>query len=732
LAAFSVLTVALAAGLPRVRIESDGASLYPHRGSRAVAFDDPPLIIVVARAVGQASFETTEGLAYLKALHESARELPFARRDRVESLVNVPVIPAGREGLALAGALDELPRDPTAAQVLLRSLHQRPRVSGLFLSRDGSVAALYIGLRADCDRGAALAGLDAWLSERSNRSFQLSAAGPAALEAALGRSIIADLAVMIPVSVIVMAVLLAALLRSAGGVLATLAVVAVVLIWVFGLMGWLGTPVTMVTTILPVLLVADSIPNQVRILHRVQHLLVANPGNVASACRQALAQIGRPVALSSGTTALGCLSFVTAPVLSLRIFGLYSALGMIVGLLFSFTLVPALLVTIPASFLRPRSIRPPAAPRLTDPRVGWSVAGRAAMVVAFVVLCAFGLGHLVIQDSWSANFPGSAPLVRAERAYNKSFWGSYFIDVDLRSASEGYFLGREGLALVSAIQAEGARQESVGGVLSHAAILEEIAAWRGPFPGWGEILEDRLAETVGIARFASEALALERFVSPDGRQALVRIFVPNADHRAGARLLSRLERAVQAPQGVDVQWGGTLVMAMDMVDTVVVNQVQSLVGTLLSVGLLLAMFERSFLVAVVLCIPPVLATALGYAVAGAVGWNLGIATSLAAAPAISVGVDFAIHLWRGYRDRRQAGQDHQLALAWASASTIDGQRSSCLVLGAGYIVLALSAFPPSRILGVLLAAITVTALGTTLLVLPHLLQGIDRAAGPRR
>jgi predicted RND superfamily exporter protein len=172
----------------------------------------------------------------------------------------------------------------------------------------------------------------------------------------LGEVVLRDLARLVPLMIGILILLLAVSLRTPAGVVIPLLQVLVTLVWTFGLMGWAGAPVTLVTTILPVLLMAMAMTDEIHLLERLQHRLAGLPAagdgrqRLRQAAGQSYADLTSPLVLTSLTNAAGFLSFGGGSIQPLRDFGWFAGAGLLLALLSTFTLVPALLALLPPAW----------------------------------------------------------------------------------------------------------------------------------------------------------------------------------------------------------------------------------------------------------------------------------------------------------------------------------------------------------------------------------------------
>ncbi|MCP4006292.1 MAG: MMPL family transporter [bacterium] len=743
LVACSLLTLFLGAGLLRLEIRSDGAALHPANNPVVQAdsadqrtfFESDQVMVLVSARPGGPPVSSPEGLRFLEQLHRSLEAVPGVYARRVRSLATLidprPEIPV----IQTPDFLDEIPTSPVAHEALLARVAASPLGSGLFLAPGGQAAVVYVPTLRDASRSKLVADTQRALEVQAS-TFDLRLTGPVTAEVLLGQAVLADLARLVPLMVAVMAVLLFACLRSVAGVLVPMVEVLVVLLCTLGAMGHLGIPITLVTTILPVLLMTVAVTDEIHLLERVRAHLGAddaasepNRARVRAAMRAALRRVGRPIVLTSLTTSVAFMSFATASLAPLRHFGVFAAIGVLLAMAFSFTLVPATVVLLPPSWFRePGTRRLRHASRETGITARLLIGHGGAAALAGLLLAAgaaTGLGSLSVQDSWVENFDPESDLVSAERELNDSFWGSYRFDVVLESPEPLYFMRADGLRLADSAARIGGAGPHVGGALSHVLAYQIVADAWGESGSVFDLPPERIAEIARLLANVSRRTDLDQVLSSNGSSARVRLFVRDASYERAEELRDYLERSLPAQlagSGVSVHFSGDLPVASAVVDEIVWNMVRSVAWTALGVAVLLLLFFRSLRLALIAFVPlgiglPALLGCMGHA-----GMPLGIATSMFAAVTIGVAVDFAIHFAHGYRLERARTPNHPEALGATLASVGRAIRWNALVLALGLAVLAFSSLKPDRSLGLLLCGSMVTCYAATLLFLPQLLS----------
>lgn len=158
---------------------------------------------------------------------------------------------------------------------------------------------------------------------------------------------------------------------------------------------------------------------------------------------------------------------------------------------------------------------------------------------------------------------------------------------------------------------------------------------------------------------------------------------------------------------------GQPVINVALCDSTIRNQLRSLALALVVLTLILSIAFRSVVSAVKGLAPPVFMLALAVGVMGAAAIPLDMSTSMIAAIALGIGVDYSIHfLWR----RRRRGE----SLARTTAQVGPSIASNAVQVAAGFAVLSLSDMVPMQRFGMLVALTMVLSAAATFVLLPAL------------
>jgi len=753
IAVFVALVALAAPGLFRLELRTDGHALVP-ADDPAVRFDaevrrhfglHDPIVVVLETGRRDGIFDPAV-LRRLAGLTAALARVPGIAAGGVMSLATEKRDRVYPGTLDFRPFLDPIPDDPVFRRLFREDLDAVHLLRGTLVSLDRSALAVLVpapdvaGERTAGDRLRLYRRIVAVAGRFAGGGARIDVVGAPVAEALLGTSILADLARLLPLSLALISVVLWLGCRRLWGVLSGLAEAAAGQIFTFGMMGWLGVPVHLTTAVLPVLLTALGIADEIHIFWRYQRLLGPAPtpedAEHPAAVRRLMARLTRPLALTSITTILGFLSFLSSPLAPVRGFGLAAAGGLTFCLLWSLAVAPATLALLPPAALRRPAGRDPRrfgerlrralAPLFAQPR-------RTLAAIAIVTL-ALGAGafRLYVQDSWIDSFAPGSPFRTAVVRVDRLFRGTHLLLVAVDFTQTDItdpLLDPQALAALGRFEAFLATQKGVGGALGPASHLAEMRYFR----------HAREPEYFSPPRTADEAADLlgwfDRVRTPARRReviddahsrGVITLFLRNANYRDVAALMTAARRyaaANLAPRGARIGFAGDVAVSQAMIPAIVTGQVRSLLLAPLGSLLLIVALCRSLSTGLAVALPALLAIVWIFGAMGWAGIPLGVASSMFCAITLGVGVDYGIHLYECFRLHRREGPPGEAALAALSAIAEAGPAivADSTAISLGFCLLALSQVPPNARLGLLVAAaltvsctLTLTGLGTLL------------------
>lgn len=736
LVALAVATSIFGVFAARVPVEQSNESMNSFSGEERATYaefrrrfgSDEDLVLSVThpRLLG------SEGIGLLDALTKRAGKIDGVRR--VYSLSNAIELVPGPDG---AVERNLLPRPVAGTDYpgrARRAVQRNPEFAGFLMSADLATAAVLVEIElrpADDDyRPRILAELRALMGELGHPPAELHLTGIDAQKYEVTRLLERDQSVLIPSSVAVLAIVLAVIFRRLSGVVIPLAVTGVTLVWTLGCYGASGNALNTMTSLLPPVLMVVSVTTSI---HLYESWLFRQPpsGDRNLSIVSVVRDLRRPCFYTSLTTALGMLSLVVSDTPAVRLFGAFTALGVMISLAISLTLVPVMLSFIPLAAV------PPSRPSDGALAAALRQAVRASVDHPVAILAVAGLLTLAGLVGIS-QLRINTDLVRFLKPDAELFVDSMFIDRNLAGINTLEFvLSRtDGSSLASTdavARLDRFRQvllahPEVGSVQSVLSLLSAIHRSETRAEGWqlpGD--EAELLYAFDLLEAAGDDDLARRLIDPEFRHTRVRAQIHSVGTAVAAPLEERILAEAHAIFGDDYALavtGAFHQLARDS-NRLVEKQLESFALAfalvILAVG---AMFRSAHLMAVSI-IPNLIPIAWTGGLMGALGIELSTGTTMIASVVIGLAVDDTIHYLT--RFRRESHRGAADAVRTTTSSTGRALVISSLVLVIGFWVGALGSFKPTIYFSLLTGVTMISALLCDLLVLPAYLVLWDPA-----
>ncbi len=561
-------------------------------------------------------------------------------------------------------------------------------------------------------------------------------AGRPVIEVTSGQNALADLRIMIPLLVFTIIAALFFIFKNLRGVMLPLLVVAVSIIWTLGVMAAAGVPMYTISTMLPVILVAVGIGDALHILSHYEDIVLEDiHRDRRDIVVQLMNELGKPLLITTVTTAVGFLSLWWAEMPPFKVFGIFTALGIGFCWLASVTLVPAALAMMQphvSNYLqRRRSLRIHDEPGPLSRglvKLGKTLAARrtaaTAAIVAVTVLAGAGATRLYVDSSWIGDFRGDSEIVRANDLLNRQFDGTIFLNVVVDGKREDALKSPALLARMEALQAHIDGLDDVGGSLSLVDYLKSTnKSLHADDEAYDKLPETRqeISEYLFLLSISGRPEQLDAVVDYQYRQANI-TFAIKTDHTERLKAIIDEVRGYVAREfgdlGVEVHMAGSANNSYVWADLLIKSQMLAIVLSKVGIFLVAMLLFRSLTAGLYTVLPVTFTTIIVAGLAGWMGIPLDVSTVLAAGVAIGVGVDYSVHYIYRYALQRRAGSGETRAVLGALRSVGKPIVFNALVVTAGFLVLGLSQFPPHVKLGYFVAGYMVVACVAALILLP--------------
>jgi hypothetical protein len=465
-----VLTVAAAPGILQLRLRTDGHALVPPEAPEVLLDDairqefglrDP--IVVLLRSRHPEGIFHPETLRRIEDWTEQLALLPGVELSSVRSLAT-EVGDRFRPGtLERRRLLEPIPQTRDELERLRGDIEAIGLLAGTLISYDGKSAAILAGVAPGVDRTALVFAVHDLIAGADAEGHDVAVLGAPAAEALLGVHILEDLGLpvrrmreragafsetaesgaasqlrdaaarigLLPIAIAVMALVFLVSFRSLSATLLPLSEAGAALVFVFGLMGWTGVPVYLTIAVLPVILVSMGLVDEIHVFTAYRRRRTRHPDEAtAESVRAALDETSLPVLGTGLTTCAGFLAFSLSALPPVRAFGIFAAAGVAFCMVWTLTVIPALLVLLREGRCADREgvVRANALPprwALPFARLGRHPALILSVAVILLVLSPLAIRRVVVQDSWISGFASESGFRRATDYFNQHFAGAH-------------------------------------------------------------------------------------------------------------------------------------------------------------------------------------------------------------------------------------------------------------------------------------------------------------------
>lgn len=602
---------------------------------------------------------------------------------------------------------------------------------GYLVSKDGKTAMVFARVKPGLDHPpnapVITAATRALAAEFKRGDHEIYVSGGPAITNAFQEISQKDTQRLIPLVVGLAALFLMVLLRSLAGTILPFVVVFLACAASFGLAGHLNLTQTVMSTVVPSILIAVGIADTVHILVTfVDGLRRGMPRRTAA--YQALTRNFLATFLTCITTAVGFFSFTTAHLKPIATMGIMSGFGTLFAWCFVQFVVGGLLFILPlkAKPLPPERILrgEQRAHRFVDAvaRNRWAII--VATIIFSVVSFVVSMGVEVNSDPIKYFRPGSEVRVASE-FLEKNVGNARSIEFVIDAGKQE---GAKDPAFLRKADELRAWLESQANVTRATSIIDVLKATHKSLNG------DK-AESYALPDTESavaQELLLFTMGLPQGMDVNDRITVGNDAIRLtvlnsiatsrGAVALVRDTEAKGNELGLKVQATGKNYLYQQTNEYVVESFLNSLWSSMLVIGVIMAVFLRSWKLGLISMIPNVVPLFAGGVLLRIIGQPLDMGTVLVASVCLGISIDDTSHVLSNFASLRRRGIEPNQAMREVMAHSGPALLSTNGILITSFASFATASFMPNVYFGILTAFILAMALLADMFFTPALLM----------
>ncbi len=609
----------------------------------------------------------------------------------VDSLANALNVRSVRGDIRVDRLLRRLPKENEQLDELKADALASPLYRGQLVSNDGRGALLAIHFEPELTSSDLTEAVKKIIeaSREEAGAVENFVSGPVHARLEISRILFQDIRLALPLAIFVTALIAALTLRNVRGVVLPLFSTGLGLGLTLTLFIVFGHALNFVTAIAPPVVFVIGFAFAVHVVSEFDHVFRSLSDKKASVT-STVDEVFVPLTLTAMTTAIGFASLATSPISSIRVFGIYTALGTVLCWGTALFAIPAILMVTPVRVKSQtsRSHLAEFAPSLAR----FDIRNRRAIFIGGAVLALIALGaasRLEVSTDYLSNFSDDNPVRLNFDRIRTEFSGAVPVQVLIESDVPGAFTDPVHLASLEALDLWLEEQPEVGiatSLIDFLAVLNRAFNAEDPDPGAFPPTQGEVDDLL----FLAGGDEVERFVDQRYQSTLVQVRTSAVSTNDLADLIDRIEeRLSELPAHLRGQVTGSSVLLARTLDDIVRGQLLSLAGAMVVIYVIFIILFGSTRVGALALLPNILPIVCFFGILGASGITLNLATSLVAAVVLGIAVDDSIHfLSRFNAEARRAASENE-GIERALTSVIRPVTFTTAALCCGFLTLTL-------------------------------------------
>lgn len=572
--------------------------------------------------------------------------------------------------------------------------------------------------------------------EKQYPGIEVHVMGGPTLETSMVQVVKDDLGLLIPLTVLITFVTLGVLLRSPVAVFGTIILIIVSNVAAMGIAGWIGYSLTPTSLMAPIMIMILSIADSVHMISA--YIINFRQGmSKIKAMKYSLETGLLPMIITTVTNIIGYISMNFSSSPAFRDFGNIACIGMVVALIFTFTLLPGIVLLFP---MEPSS-KPIELTRLMEKwarfaltypkRILWSTLVFVAVSCSFIPLNE-------LNDNIIEYFDDSTPLSKAVDFADKHLSGFQYIIFSLDSKQEDGVNDPAFMKKVDQFSEWLRAQPNVVNAFSYVEIAKMLnKSMHNDDEAYKVVPESKELAAQYMLLYEMSLPAgndLTRDLSSD--RSSVRLMI-NLGTVANKRLLELNKQAQEwwetnAPEYDYVGGGSRSLMFANIGSIIVHEQLGGGAFTIFCITVFIILGIRSVKYGLLSLIPNVFPAAVVYGLWGYFIGEVNQAAAITFSITLGLVVDDSVHFFSKYLRAREYGKTPEEAVYYCFSSAGSAAFVTSCSLISGQLVLMFSSFVPNQTMAIMMSGIIGMAMVLEFLLTPTILVTIDRKLEAKR
>ncbi len=678
----------------------------------------------------------TATLDTLKQLTKRFQKFDEIDKDDVTSLYTADNIIGTEDGMDVKRFFKRVPKTKEKLKKLQESVRNNEMVFGRLVSENEQVTIIIAEIGDDVFTPEFYDEILKVAKMSENDDIKIYVAGRPIVEGEMALLGPADMKKMVPIVILVIFLVLFITLRSFKGTMITLGVVFLSTIWAFGLMATVGIPIYAVSTMIPVMLIAIGVADGIHLYSHLHTFVDHNPqAGKLEATKDMLKHLWKPVIMTSVTTAVGFISLLTSQVYPVKYFGIFTAFGVMMAMVFSLVFLPAGIMIF--GLPKPKKIdhsedkEGHSHSKLANNFAAGVIKHKYISIIGSVIIVALsiiGMQKMWINSSFLDKFEKDSDIVLTDKFINENFGGTSSLNLILDAeGKKGVFKEPAVLKLVDKMQKDVDGQLAVvGNTFSLADYIDRMnKVMNADKEEFNTIPDskDMVAQYLLLYEMSGDPENLNKVVDYDYEKLNVTFQLKKDDSKAINSALDIIHTYEDdfKKMGITMNYAGSGYKGLVFTDLILEGQIKSMILSLLIIIVLISAMFKNIKIGLISSVPIIITAVISFGIMGFLGIPLSTTTALLSSIAIGIGIDYAVHFLEQYRTNAANTTDKMAVAQKTMAHSGKAIIFNAIVVIAGFLVLLFSVFPPNRELGALVSLNMFTSFVGTLTIMLVLL-----------
>lgn len=754
----------LLSNLPKTTVDTSTEGFLHKNDPSRVAYDafreqygrDEKLVV----AIKTEDIFTFKHLETLRKLHKELQsKVPYL--NDITSLINARNTQGDKDSLLVEDLFEHWPTNTKALAELKQTALNNPIYENIMISEDGTFTVIILESNVytsvgekkedefggfddiasstpkefitDAENTEMVLAVEKILKKYQSDTFKIFFAGSPAVTAFLKSSMLKDMAKFNGLIILTIIVFLSILFRRVSGVVLPLFTVILGVVSTIALMSLMGTPIKVVTQILPSLLLAVGIGASVHVL-AIFYKHLDTHKNKADAIAFTLKHSGFAIIMTSLTTAAGIASFSVSEVAPVADLGMFASAGILLLLLFSLVLLPALLAIFPTKIKEAKheGEHHDFMDKMLHSMANFSYVHAKKITVvsiSFMLIMIFFATNISYSHNPLIWFKADHPIRVATETIDKEMKGSISLEVVIDTHKENGLYDYELLTKIDKLAAYTLSLKNdkyfVGKALSITDVMKEIhQALNENRPEFYVVAKDKNLMAQEILLFENSGTDdLEDFVDSQFSQARITIKMPWIDafdyHDILTKVDTYTKEHFKSPTTVTIT--GMIPLLADTISSAIDSAGLSYMIAFGVIALMMMALLASVRLGLVSMIPNLFPVFIVLGMMVIFDLPLDLFTMLIGAIVIGMAVDDTVHFMHNFRRSHMEGKSTKEAIDETLRGTGRAMTVTTIVLSIGFYVYMFASMNNIIAFGFLTGTAIIAALIADFILAPALM-----------